>query len=269
MIGIFDSGVGGLTVVRALKRVRPDLSFVYLGDTARTPYGTKSRETIQRYSEEATRFLASKGAKAVIIACNTASSLATEHLRKTFPKMPFFEVITPAVASALGATKNGQVGIIGTRATIGSGVYERYLKNADEGLGVHSVAAPLLVSLVEEGWTKTPEAAAIVGKYIGPLRNEGIDTLILGCTHYPILKDIIAERMGPEVRLVDSAEAAVKAFCATIEGDATPSGGQASLMSKLDTRGGSSFFVTDMTSNFTDLASEWLGESVTASKIEL
>lgn len=262
MIGIFDSGVGGLTVVRALKQSRPDLPFVYLGDTARTPYGTKSRETIQRYSEEAARFLKSKGAKAVVIACNTASSLGTEHLNKAFPKTPFFEVISPAVAAAASATKNGRIGVIGTRATIASGIYERQLKGMDENVSVHSVAAPLLVSLVEEGWTKTPEAASIVSKYLAPLRNEEIDTLILGCTHYPILKEVIAERAGPEVRLVDSAEASAKVFCATIEEDA-------SLMSKLDTKGASSFFVTDTTPNFTELASEWLGEPVTATQITL
>lgn len=249
-------------MVRALKRIRPDLSFAYLGDTARTPYGTKSRETVQRYAEEATRFLKGKGAKVIIVACNTASSLATEHLRDTFPGTPVFEVITPAVTAALGVTKNRSIGVIGTRATIGSGIYEQQLKKMDDGIEVHSVPAPLLVSLVEEGWAKTPETSAIVGKYVGPLTTKGIDTLILGCTHYPILKDVIAERMGPDMRLVDSAEAAVKDFCATIEENA-------SLKQRLDTQGVSSFFVTDPTPNFTDIASEWLGEPVTVTHITL
>lgn len=262
MIGIFDSGIGGLTVVRALKALRPDLSFVYLGDTARTPYGTKSPETIRRYSEEAAGFLAKKGARAVIIACNTASSLATGHLREKFPGLPVFEVVAPAVEAALSASKNGRIGVIGTRATIGSGIYEQRLRAGRRDVEVFSRPAPLLVSLVEEGWIDTPETSAIVGKYVAPLREEEIDTLILGCTHYPLLKRTIAERLGPQVRLIDSAEAAAKAFCATIETDAA-------LDAVLQKKGRTSFFVTDPTPLFAALGSEWLGAEIAVSAVKL
>lgn len=262
MLGIFDSGVGGLTVVRALKRARPDLSFVYLGDTARTPYGAKTPETIRVYSEEAVRFLKGKGAGAVIVACNTASSLAAGHLRERFPETPVFEVILPAVRAALRATKNGRIGVLGTRATVASGAYERALLAAEPETRVFSQAAPLLVPLVEEGWSATPEAAAVVGKYVAPLREEGIDALILACTHYPLLKDVIAERAGPGVRLIDSAEAAAEAFCATLEQDP-------GLERALDRKGVSSFYVTDLTPSFQPVASEWLGEPVAVEKTEL
>lgn len=262
MIGIFDSGIGGLTVVRALQEARSDLSFVYLGDTARTPYGSKSAETVRGYSEEAVRFLKSKGAKAVIIACNTASSVATDHLRKAFPKLPIFEVITPAVAEAVRKSANRRIGVIGTHATVASGLYGTRLKEASPEIEVHSRPAPLLVPLVEEGWIDAAETGAIIGKYVAPFRDLDIDTLILGCTHYPMLKSRIAERMGEGVRLIDSAEAAAKAFCATI--DAEPS-----LESRLDKRGHSSFYVTDMTPNFARLASEWLGREIVPLTIEL
>ena len=262
MIGIFDSGVGGLTVVRALKVARPDLSFVYLGDTARMPYGTKSRDTIKRYSREAVSFLMSQGAKTIIIACNTASSLATAHLRKQFPKTPIFDVISPAVNTALKTTDNNKVGVIGTRATISSGVYEQQLRALRPEIKVFSNSAPLLVSLVEEGWIDTPETVSIVGKYIAPIRDEGIDTLILGCTHYPILKKEISDRVGEGVKLIDSAETAVKAFCDTLDENS-------SLNRVLRKKGESSFFVTDTSPQFGKLASEWLGGSVSVRTIKL
>lgn len=262
MIGIFDSGVGGLTVVRALLAARPDLSFVYLGDTARTPYGNKSAETVRAYSEEAVGFLRKKGVKAVIVACNTASSVAIGHLRTVFSDMPFFEVISPAVVEALRKTLSGKIGVIGTRATIASGIYEKRLKEACSEFEVQSRPAPLLVPFVEEGWIDAPETAAVVGKYVAPFRDLDIDTLILGCTHYPMLAPVIAERVGEGVRLVDSAEAAASAFCATI--DAEPS-----LDDRLDKRGHSLFYVTDITPSFARLASEWLGREITPLITEL
>lgn len=262
MIGIFDSGIGGLTVVRALRARRPDLPFVYLGDTARAPYGTKSPETIRRYAEECARFLIGRGAKAVVIACNTASSLAAEHLRARFPGTPVFEVIAPAVAAALAATRNGKIGVIGTRATVGSGVYEKKLKAENQKLEIFSSPAPLLVSLVEENWIREPETAAIVGKYLAPLAEKGIDALILGCTHYPILKEVIAARLGPGVALVDSAEAVAEAFYATLEREP-------SLRELLAGGGNSSFFVTDPTPAFAALGSEWLGLPVAVERASL
>lgn len=261
MIGIFDSGIGGLTVVRALRVRRPDLPFVYLGDTARAPYGTKGPETIRRYSEECARFLIGKGAGAIVIACNTASALATEHLRATFPDTPVFEVIAPAVEAALASTRNDRIGVIGTRATVASGVYEKRLKAARPGIRVHSNPAPLLVSLVEENWLREPETEAIVGKYLAPLAEKGVDALILGCTHYPILKSLIATRLGPGVALVDSAEAVAAAFCATIEKE-TP-------LQELLSGGASSFFVTDPTPAFAALGSAWLGLPVAPERASL
>jgi glutamate racemase len=262
MIGIFDSGIGGLTVVKALMALRPDLPYVYLGDTARTPYGAKSPETVRRYAEEAARFLLSKGAEAVVIACNTASSLAADHLRALHPGLPIFDVVSPAVRAALAATANGRIGLIGTRATVGSGEYERRLKEARPEIEVLSAAAPLLVSLVEEGWLEAPETASIVGKYVAPLREKGIDTLILGCTHYPLLKGLIAERAGKGVRLIDSAETVAREFCATIEGDKA-------LEAALRRRGRSSYFVTDPTPAFAAVGSAWLGESIVAEVCDL
>lgn len=255
MIGIFDSGIGGLTVVKALRDARPDLSFVYLGDTARAPYGTKSPATIRRYAEEAVRFLKKKGAKAVVVACNTASALAADHLRETFPETPVFEVVGPAVRAALAVTKTKRVGVIGTRATVASGVYESRLKAQDPAIEVFSNPAPLLVGLVEEGWIDTPEAGAIVGKYVAPVRAEGIDALILGCTHYPLLKRVIAERMGPDVRLVDSAEAAARELARAAEKDPA-------LDAVLEGKGKGAFHVTDPTPAFSSLGSEWLGMPV-------
>jgi glutamate racemase len=262
MIGIFDSGVGGLTVVRALKKRRPDLSLVYLGDTARTPYGTKSPETIRRYSQEAATFLHLLGAKAIIIACNTASANAAEHLRGRFPDVPIFEVVTPAVEAAAAATRNGRVGVIGTRATISSGVYEKRLKAKNSKLEVFSNPAPLLVSLVEEGWLDDPETSSIVGRYLKPLKDEGVDTLILGCTHYPLLAPIIAERAGEGVRLIDSAEAVTEAFCATLEKDPA-------FAASLDVSGRAAYFVTDPTPTFASLASRCLGTDIEVSRADL
>lgn len=204
MIGIFDSGVGGMTVARAIETLLPDYQTVYFGDLARTPYGSKSPEAIITYSIENTAFLLEQGAKVVIIACNSAASVASEVLRNKFP-VPIFEVITPAVGRAVTATVNGNIGIIGTRATIRSGIYEQKIREIAPDLKVFSQACPLLVPLVEEGWIETRETKMILRKYLSPLKQKQIDTLVLGCTHYPLLKSLIAHRMGKNrIRLIDS-----------------------------------------------------------------
>lgn len=262
MIGIFDSGIGGLTVVRALKRARPDLSFVYLGDTARAPYGTKSPETIRRYAEGCVDFLISKGAKAIIIACNTASSLAYEHLRQRHPGFPIFEVVGPAVRSALEISKNRRVGLIATRATVASGVYERMLKSADPSIEVVARHAQLLISLVEEGWTDETETSSIIAKYLEPIRAASVDSLILGCTHFPILKSRIQAAMGEEVNLIDSAEAVIAEFRATIMADET-------LASSLNLEARASYYVTDPTPAFATIGSAWLGTPIEVHKAEI
>ena len=206
MIGIFDSGIGGLTTVRSFLDTLPGYDITYFGDTARTPYGSKSHETVIRYAKENTEFLINKGAKIIIIACNTASSVATEAISEQFD-IPVFEVITPAVEMAVEVTTKSQIGIIGTRGTINSGIYDRKIKEQLPNAKIWSNPCPLLVPLVEEGWFTRPETKMIVKKYLSPLKTKQIDSLILGCTHYPLLKDIIQQKIGKRVRVIDSSVA--------------------------------------------------------------
>ncbi|MFZ5563848.1 MAG: glutamate racemase, partial [Thermodesulfobacteriota bacterium] len=182
MIGIFDSGLGGLTVARAVMDELAGYDILYFGDTARTPYGAKSAQTVIKYALENTELLLARGAKMVVMACNTASSVATEEIVSRFD-IPVFEVITPAVNLAAGLSKTGVIGVIGTRATVNSGVYEKKILQQRPDARVWSQACPLLVPLVEEGWLKKPETAMIVKKYLHPLKTRQVDTLILGCTH--------------------------------------------------------------------------------------
>lgn len=212
MIGIFDSGVGGMTVSRAVEKLLPDYQQIYFGDLARTPYGSKSATTIINYAVENMEFLVSHGAKAVIIACNSAASVATDTLRNLFD-LPVFEVITPAISQALVTTVSGRIGVIGTRATIRSGIYEKKIKQLSPDYHVFSHACPLLVPLVEEGWLNKRETKMIVRRYLHPLKIKQIDTLVLGCTHYPLLKDLINHRLGKnQVALIDSSLEVAKAL---------------------------------------------------------
>ena len=206
MIGIFDSGVGGMTVARAVEHLLPDHPLLYLGDIARTPYGTKSARTIIDYSVENTRFLVQQGAKIVVIACNTASSVATDRLRREFA-IPIIEVISPAVRQAISSSRSGRIGIIGTRATIRSGIYEKMIRQHNPEYKVFSKDCPLLVPLVEEGWIGKRETKMILRRYLHDLKNQQIDTLVLGCTHYPLLKHLIQARIGKKVTLIDSSAA--------------------------------------------------------------
>ncbi len=203
MIGIFDSGIGGLTVAKAILDCLPEYDIIYFGDTARTPYGNKSPETVIQYVLENTRFLANEGAKIIVVACNTASSLAFGQIKVNY-KVPVFEVVTPAVDLAIEKSRKKRIGVIGTRATIASGIYEKKILDKAPGAKVYSAACPLLVSLVEEGWLKKPETRMIVKKYLFPLKVREIDALILGCTHYPILKSIIQRKIGKSVKVIDS-----------------------------------------------------------------
>lgn len=202
-IGVFDSGIGGLTVLHALRQRLPHEHFVYLGDTARVPYGTKGADTVRHFSRQAAALLDGRGVKAIVVACNTASALALDALRDE--GRPVYGVIEPGVQAALAATR-GRVGIIGTLATIGSDRYQELLRAGREGIELHSAACPLLVPLAEEGWTDGPIATAVAERYLAPLRAKQVDTLILGCTHYPVLKAVLGEVMGEGVQLVDSAE---------------------------------------------------------------
>ena len=216
MIGIFDSGVGGMTVARALEQLLPGRSLVYYGDIARTPYGSKSAATITGYSVENTRFLLDQGAELIVVACNSASSVATITLRRTF-QVPIIEVISPAAEAAIQASESGRIGIIGTRATVRSSIYQQIITTQAPHCRVVPQACPLLVPLVEEGWTNHRETKMILRRYLHPLKEQQLDTLILGCTHYPVLKELIQRRIGRRVTLIDSyieTARAVKRFLA-------------------------------------------------------
>jgi glutamate racemase len=204
-IGVFDSGIGGLTVVSALRTLLPNESIFYLGDTARVPYGGKSASTVQRYSLEIASMLLEENAKTVVVACNTASAVALSQLSESVP-VTVTGVILPGAQAAIAATRTGHIGVIGTRATINSGAYERALRSFDAGIRVTARACPLLVPLIEEGWLERPITDQIIMQYLGPLVNEGIDTLVLGCTHYPLLRPAMARLLGDKITLVDSTQ---------------------------------------------------------------
>ncbi|MEI7999100.1 MAG: glutamate racemase [Candidatus Omnitrophota bacterium] len=203
-IGVFDSGLGGLTVVKELFVALPKENIVYFGDTARVPYGTKSRETIIRYSREIVGVLLKHKVKMIVVACNTASSLALDVLRQECP-VPIVGVIDPGAKKAALSTKSKKVGIIATASTIKSGKYAKRLKDFEPNVHVVSQPCPLFVPLVEEGWFDHDITRRVGNEYLGGLKKEGIDTLILGCTHYPLLKTMIARVMGSKVTLIDSA----------------------------------------------------------------
>jgi len=203
-VGIFDSGVGGLTVAREIIRQLPDERFVYFGDTARLPYGTKSKSTIVKYSNQVIRFLKTQKVKAIVIACNSASAYALEEVEKEID-IPIIGVIKAGAIMSTQATKNGRIGIIGTEATVNTGVYSALIKAEHPEFEVFSKACPLLVSLVEEGWLQDSVTYEIASRYLKELKEKQIDTLILGCTHYPLIRKVIGQIMGPEVRLINPA----------------------------------------------------------------
>ena len=204
-IGVFDSGIGGLTVAAALQNLLPSENIFYLGDTARVPYGGKSRRTVERYSIEIGGLLLAERAKIIVVACNTASALAVPRMKEMF-KVPVQGVVAPGAAAAVASTKNKIVGVIGTRATISSGAYEHAIHSLDAEIQVISVACPLLVPLIEEGMFEDKVTDLMLARYLAPLLAAKIDTLVLGCTHYPLLHEAIARTAGPGVTLVDSAE---------------------------------------------------------------
>ena len=251
-IGVFDSGIGGLTVLQQIIEALPSENTVYLGDTARSPYGTKSVDTVLRYSFENTEFLVEKGVKIVVVACNTSTAIALEPLQKMFA-IPVVGVIAPGVKRAIASTKNKKIGVIGTEATIQSGAYTRALKAADGSVEVYSRACPLFVPLVEEGWTDNQVVEMTVEAYLESLKQSGIDTLILGCTHYPLLKKAIGEFLGSAVRLVDSAEETATEVTAMLK--------KASL-ARTRGRGSHGFFVTDAPDRFIGVGRRFFGERV-------
>ena len=203
-IGVFDSGVGGLTVAREIMRNLPSEKIVYFGDTARVPYGSKSKETIIRYSRQIIRFLQQQQVKAIVVACNTASAFALDAVRDEFD-IPIIGVIEPGAKVAAAQTRNKRVGIIGTVGTVGSGIHAEYLKHLDPEITVFGKACPLFVPLVEEGWRKDPVTEIVARRYLKEMQDEKVDTLILGCTHYPLLRGVIGSIMGDQVQLVNPA----------------------------------------------------------------
>lgn len=203
-IGVFDSGVGGLTVVREIIRQLPSENIVYFGDTARVPYGTKSRDTVINYSEQIVHFLRTKQVKAIVIACNTATAYALEALQEKVD-IPIIGVVRPGALTAVNATQNGRIGVIATEGTVGSGIYPKVIREYNPELQVVQKACPLFVSLVEEGWTNDPITDEVVKRYLTSLLDSNIDTLVLGCTHYPLLRKTIARFVGEKVTLVNPA----------------------------------------------------------------
>lgn len=208
-VGIFDSGVGGLTVVDKVEKLLPQEEIIYFGDTARVPYGTKSKETVTRFSVENVEFLMAHNVKLVIVACNTASSLSLDFLKRCF-RVPIIGVIAPGAAGAVSSTRNNRIGVIGTSATISSGAYEKALIKISRKVKIFTQSCPLFVPLVEEGWTCGDIAREISDIYLKGFKAKKIDTLILGCTHYPMLKDVIKKAVGSNVLLVDSAAEVAK-----------------------------------------------------------
>jgi glutamate racemase len=252
-IGVFDSGIGGLTVVRELMRQLPHESIVYFGDTARVPYGPKSPDTVRRYSREITAFLRDRGVKAVVVACNTATAHALPTLREE-SRFPVIGVVEPGARAAVGATREGRIGVIGTLGTVNSGAYEKAIRALAPDARIVARPCPLFVPLVEEGWIDTEATRLIAREYLQPLVAAHVDTVVLGCTHYPLLKPLIGEIVGRGVRLIDSAEQtaaetarvlAAQALCAMP--DATPE---------------YRFVASDAASQFQTLAQRFLGSPI-------
>ncbi len=249
-IGVFDSGLGGLTVVKELIRQLPRENVVYFGDTARVPYGTKSKEAIIRFSRENVAILRQFNVKMVVIACNTASSFALPILRKEFD-LPILGVIRPGAIKAVETTRNKKVGVIATAATINSDEYTKNIHKQDKTVKVTTQKCPLFVPLVEEGWTEKRVSVEIAREYLKPLQSAKVDTLILGCTHYPLLKNVLRKVMGPGVKLVDSAQSVVEEVKQFLEhtGKARESAGP----------GKRTFLVSDEPKHFHRLAKQFLG----------
>lgn len=251
-LGIFDSGIGGLTVVKEIIRKLPDENIIYLGDTARVPYGTKSSRTVLTYSESNARFLISKGIKLLVVACNTASAVALPSLQWDF-HIPVIGVIEPGARRAVRATKTGRVGVIGTPSTIRSDAYKKAIENIAPEIRIHSKACPLFVPLAEEGWTEGEIAELAAKKYLESFKESEVDVLILGCTHYPILKSIIQKVMGDGVTLVDSAEETALEIERVLEENQILNG---------DSPSKKEFYLTDVSDTFVGVASRFLGEKI-------
>lgn len=249
-IGIFDSGVGGLTVLREIIRAMPQEDTIYFGDTARVPYGTKSPETVSRYAHEITSFLVRRDIKLLVVACNTVSAVALNSLKKQFP-IPVVGVIEPGAKRAVAVSRRGPIGVIGTAGTIKSSAYSRAIKRLNARAEVLTRACPLFVPLAEEGWTDNQVARLTAQAYLTDLRDAGVDTLVLGCTHYPLLKPLISEIMGPEVSLVDSAEETARCVAEILS--------RKKLLRPSTEKGNHHYFVSDVPAAFIRVGNRFLG----------
>lgn len=253
-IGVFDSGLGGLTAVKELEKVLPTESVVYFGDTGRVPYGTRSRETVRRYARQDMAFLMEHGVKAVLAACGTVSSTAADIGESL--GVPYFDVVLPTARAAAAATQNGKIGVIGTSATIQSDSYRRALLQLDDRFQVFPQACPLFVPLVENAFVSPQDEVTrlVAERYLAPLRESGVDTLILGCTHFPIISATIASVMGRGVVLVDSGREAALALARSLE--------ERDMLCGVSQARRADYFVTDAPENFANVAELFLGHSV-------
>ncbi len=252
-IGIFDSGVGGLTVVKEIAAQLPEENVIYLGDTARVPYGIKSARTVRRFAIENTEFLLRFNVKFIIVACNTASSVSLPCLKEKF-NLPFAGVIVPGVKEALRVSKNKSIGVIATPATIASGTYQRQIKEMNSGISLHSRSCPLFVPLAEEGWINDEITMLIARRYLEELKEKRIDTLILGCTHYPLLSEVIAGVMGEGVRIISSGYEAAKEAGRLL--------GEKGLFCDKKNSSRIRFFVTDDVKRFREVGERFLGRNL-------
>jgi glutamate racemase len=253
-IGIFDSGLGGLSVVKALSLQVQGTAFIYFGDTARFPYGTKSAETITKYSIENTKFLIDQGAKIIVVACNTATSVALPSLSSIF-SIPIFGVIDSAAKKAASVTKNGRIGVIGTTRTIKTQSYKTAIQKLLPNASVTSVACPLLVSMIEEGCPSKEAERLVVQEYLRSIKKQNVDTLLLGCTHYPHMRDLLQEEMGDTVTIVDPAESVSEAVSAALPSQ------------QIDKKNSFTFFASDDTSRFKKVGEAFLGMKMGPVKI--
>lgn len=259
-IGVFDSGLGGLTVVKELNRLLPNEDIIYFGDTGRVPYGNRSNETIKRYAKEDENFLLQQDVKAIIAACGTVSAVAAD-VSNTLP-IPFFEVVSHAAKEAVAVTKNKKIGVIGTAATVKSEKHKEYILKLLPEAEVVGVSCPLFVPLVEEGWYKSDDIVVIetVSRYLKTMFEAGVDTLILGCTHYPVLSDVVSRVLGDKVMLINPGTATAKAVLEyfTTNDMLNDSGS-----------GNMEFFVSDKADSFRTQASVLLGKEINDSKVKL
>lgn len=252
-IGVFDSGVGGLTVLHAIRERLPREPTVYLGDTARLPYGPKSPETVRRYAREAAGFLVDRGVKLLVVACNTASARALPELESSLP-IPVVGVVRPGAREAVERSARGRIGVLGTRGTIESGAYQRAILERRPDACVEGIACPLFVALVEEGWTTGEVARLTALRYLEPILASDVDTLVLGCTHYPHLRGLLAEVVGPDVALVEPARATAEEVAERLE--------ETGHVAGADAAGDQRYFVTDDAERFRELAARWMGEEI-------